>query len=108
MYRPRTDEFAGARESKKSTGKIEQTRLERRLEKLINLHFAEPSEKPKTIQPPSVRHRKSSLFNLDFSELRGKSTSELWKEVINSQAQNGKNDIRGERFSSLGGYIKLM
>ena len=96
MYRPRTDEFAEARKSKRSTGKIEQTRLERRLEKLISLHFSEPSEKSKTLQPPPVRQRRSSIFNLDFSELKGKSTGELWKDVINSQVQNGKNDIRGE------------
>jgi hypothetical protein len=104
VYRPRTDEFAEARKSKKSTGKIEQTRLERRLEKLINLHFSEPSEKSKTLQPPPVRQRRSSLFGLDFSELRGKSAGELWKDVINSQAQNGKNDIRGEKLSSVVGY----
>jgi len=96
VYRPRTDEFAEARKSKRSTGKIEQTRLERRLEKLISLHFSEPSEKSKTLQPPPVRQRRSSIFNLDFSELKGKSTGELWKDVINSQVQNGKNDIRGE------------
>ena len=108
MYRPRTDEFAEARRSKRSAGKIEQTRLERRLEKLINLHFSEPSEKPKTPQPPPVRQRKSSLFDLDFSELRAKSASELWKDVITSKAQNGKNDIRGERSSMVMDYPKLM
>ena len=108
MYRPRTDEFAEARKSKRNAGKIEQTRLERRLEKLINLHFSEPPEKPKTLQPPPVRQRRSSIFNLDFSELKGKSTGELWKDVISSQVQNGKNDIRGERLPSVAGYTKLM
>ena len=108
MYRPRTDEFAEVRKSKRSTGKIEQTRLERRLEKLINLHFSEPSEKSKTIQPPPVRQRKSSLFDLDFSDLRGKSAGELWKDMINSQAQNGKNDKRGDRLSVVVNYLKLM
>ena len=48
------------------------------------------------------------MFDLGFSELRGKSASDLWKDVINSQAQNGKNDIRGERFSSAVQYIRLM
>ena len=108
MYRPRTDEFVEARKSKRNTGKIEQTRLERRLEKLINLHFSEPSEKPKTPQPPPVRQRKSSLFDLGFSELKGKSASELWKDVINSQSQSGKNDIRGEKLSTLVDYLELM
>ena len=79
---------------------MEQTRLERRLEKIIGLHFSEPSEKPKPLQPPPVRQRRSSIFKLDFSELKGKSTGELWKDVINSQVQNGKNDIRGELFPS--------
>ena len=101
MYRPLTDEFAEARKSKRSAGKIEQTRLERRLEKLISLHFSEPPEKPKNPRPPQVRQRKSSLFDLNFSELRGKSASELWKDVINSPAQNGKNDIRGEKLSAV-------
>ena len=108
MYRPRTDEFAEARKSKRNAGKIEQTRLERRLEKLINLHFSEPSEKPKAPQPPPVRQRKSSLFK-DLSDLRGKSASELWKDMITSQAQGEKNDIRGEELSVVVNYhLKLM
>lgn len=92
----------------RNAGKIEQTRLERRLEKLINLHFSEPSEKPKALQPPPVRQRKSSLFG-DFSDLRGKSASELWKDMITSQAQNEKNDLRGEELSVIAdARLKLM
>ena len=108
MYRPLTDEFTEARKSKRNTGKIEQTRLERRLEKLIALHFSGPSEKSKTRQPPPVRQRRSSLFDLDFSELRGKSASDLWNDVIKSQAQNGKNDIRGGKLSAAADCIWLM
>ena len=38
---------------------------------------------------------------MDFSELRGKSASGLWKDMISSQAQNEKNDIRGDNLSAL-------
>ena len=48
------------------------------------------------------------MFDLGFSELRGKSASDLWKDVINSQAQNGKNDIRGEKLFALVDYPELM
>ena len=55
-----------------------------------------------------VRQRRSSLFK-DFSELRGKSAGELWKDMITSQAQNEKNDVRGEELSAVSNHhLKLM
>ena len=77
------------------------TRLERRLEKLINLHFPSESqklkEKPEQRPPPRPNKRLSSIFEMDFSELRSKSASDLWREVVQSQVTpgSGKNDIRG-------------
>ena len=45
---------------------------------------------------------------MGLSELKGKSASELWKDVISSQAQNGKNDIRGEKLSAVVDCLQLM
>ncbi|KAH9934700.1 FYVE zinc finger-domain-containing protein [Fomitopsis serialis] len=101
VYRPRTDEFIEARKSSRDVGRTERTRLERRLEKLINLHFPSESqrlkEKPSGDQRPTPRPNKrlSSIFEMDFSELRSKSATDLWKEVVQPQViPGGKNDIR--------------
>jgi len=100
-YRPRTDEFIEARKSRRDVGRTERTRLERRLEKLINLHFPSESLKLKEKSsgdlrpPPRPNKRLSSIFEMDFSELRSKSATDLWKEVVQPQVTpGGKNDIR--------------
>jgi rabenosyn-5 len=93
VYRPRTDLFFEARKAKRDSGRIETTRLERRLEKLISLHFSDAPEKP--IQAPPIRERRASFFEMDFSDLRNKSAGELWKGVLQSQAPSGKGDLRG-------------
>ncbi|KZT68162.1 hypothetical protein DAEQUDRAFT_757733 [Daedalea quercina L-15889] len=102
VYRPRTDEFIEARKACRDVGRIEHTRLERRLEKLINLHF--PSELQKTKEKastadqrpaPRLNKRLSSIFEMDLSELRSKSATDLWREVVQSQVSpSGKKDIR--------------
>ena len=101
VYRPRTDEFIEARKASRDVGRIERTRLERRLEKLIHLHFPSESqklkEKPEQRPAPRPNKRLSSIFEMDFSELRSKSASDLWREVLQPQITpgGGKNDIRG-------------
>ena len=74
MYRPRTDEFVEARNQSRDLGRIERTRLERRLEKLINLHFPPPGQrKVETPEPRPVRQenrRASSFWDLDLSDLK--------------------------------------
>lgn len=102
VYRPRTDEFIEARKASRDVGRIERTRLERRLEKLIDLHFPLESQKLKEKQrpPPRPTKRLSSIFEMDFSELKGKSASDLWREVVQSQGTpGGKSDIRGTETS---------
>ncbi|KAI6129081.1 FYVE zinc finger-domain-containing protein [Pisolithus croceorrhizus] len=95
VYRPRTDEFSLARKTKADSGRIERTKLERRLEKLIHLHFpvnGEESAGPKRIVE---QRRASSLFDLDISSIKNMDAAEIWKGVIKSQAfQGAKNDIR--------------
>ena len=99
VYRPRTDEFVEARKQSRDAGRIERTRLERRLEKLINLHFPPPGQRKSEASDPRLlqqNRRASSFWDLD---LKNKSASDLWREVVQSQgAQGGKNDIRGEPF----------
>lgn len=110
MYRPRTDEFLEARRTRQDDGRVERTRLERRLEKLINLHFPHPDAtttkeeagggKGKEVaggRPAGMapNRRASSFFDLDLSSIRGKSASELWRGVVQAQVAGGKNDIRG-------------
>ncbi|TFY67446.1 hypothetical protein EVJ58_g1618 [Rhodofomes roseus] len=103
VYRPRTDEFVEARKANRDVGRIERTRLERRFEKLMHLHFPSESQKEKEKltsdkrPPPRPNKRLSSIFEMDFSELRSKSASDLWRDVVQSQvASGGKNDIREE------------
>ena len=92
VYRPLTDEFLEMRRSRRDSGRIEQTRLERRLEKLINLHFGEGTDKRVPARPKQVR-RVSSIWELD---IRNMGPGDLWRGVIQSQvASGGKSDFRG-------------
>lgn len=99
VYRPRTDEFLEARKSKGDKDRVERTRLERRLEKLISLHFPHPDHKQKQKEqsdsrPAAVQNRRaSSFFDIDIASLKGKSAGDLWKGVVQAQV-GGKNDIR--------------
>ncbi|KAI0950449.1 hypothetical protein AcV7_008911 [Taiwanofungus camphoratus] len=93
---PRTGEFVDMRRASQDVDRIERTRLERRLEKLINLHFAPEDLKQKEqADERSQRQTKrlSSIFDLDVADLRNKSAGDLWRNVIHSQG--GKGDIRG-------------
>lgn len=100
MYRPRTDEFIEFRKAGRDSGRVERTRLERRLEKLVNLHFPHPDlvkEKAavENNRPNTQNRRQSSFFDLTFNDLRTKSAGDLWKEVITPQPTPGsKADIR--------------
>ncbi|KAE9402642.1 hypothetical protein BT96DRAFT_1017579 [Gymnopus androsaceus JB14] len=101
LYRPRTDEFLLARKlardgpNEHAEKRVERTKLERRLEKIITLHFPEPLEKEKVkdpvnrmsttstngspVRPPMLggdpRKRTSSFF--DTLDLRRMSSSFL-------------------------------
>lgn len=92
VYRLLTDEFLEVRRSRRNIGRVEQTRLERRLEKLMTLHFGEDKDKGATTHPKKAK-RMSSIWELD---IRSMGPSELWRGVIQSQvAAGGKADIRG-------------
>ena len=97
VYRPLTDEFLEARRSRRDIGRVEQTRLERRLEKLINLHFGEDADKRATARPKQAK-RMSSIWELD---LRSMAPGDLWRGVVQNQGTaGGKADIRGLCFVS--------
>lgn len=92
VYRPLTDEFFEVRRSRRDIGRVEQTRLERRLEKLINLHFGEDTDKRATA-PRKQGKRMSSIWKFD---VRSMGPSDLWRGVVQNQiAAGGKADIRG-------------
>lgn len=92
VYRPLTDEFLEVRRSRSDVGRVEQTRLERRLEKLINLHFGEDPDKKPTSRPKQAK-KKPSIWELD---IRSIGPSDLWRGVIQNQVgAGGKADIRG-------------
>ncbi|KAI0818537.1 FYVE zinc finger-domain-containing protein [Irpex lacteus] len=112
------------RRTRSDVGRVERTRLERRLEKLVNLHFphpsldaAEPGRKEKgkesqnattrrqgsasstAISAPSISRRASSFFEIDVASLRGKTAGDLWRGVVTSTQASaggggGKTDIR--------------
>ncbi|KAH7908589.1 FYVE zinc finger-domain-containing protein [Hygrophoropsis aurantiaca] len=93
LYRPRTDDFFAARRAKVDEGRVERTKLERRFEKLINLHF--PEEGREETKRPVEQRRSSSIFELDFRNLSSLDAGELWKGVVQSQAlQGAKGDLR--------------
>jgi len=97
VYRPLTDEFLEARRSRLDIGRVEQTRLERRLEKLINLHFGEDADKKTTARTKQAK-RMSSIWELD---IRSMAPGDLWRGVVQNQvAAGGKADIRGLCFVS--------
>jgi rabenosyn-5 len=107
VYRPLTDEFLEARRSRRDTGRVEQTRLERRLEKLINLHFGEDTDKDKRATPRSKQaKRMSSIWELD---IRSMAAGDLWRGVVQNQVTTGgKADIRGLFFVSNTERILIM
>ncbi|KAH8116909.1 FYVE zinc finger-domain-containing protein [Phellopilus nigrolimitatus] len=99
VYRPGFQPKGQARE----IGRVERTRLERRFEKLVDLHFSDSTESQangnsmKGKEKPPLSRRASSLFELDFNDLRTKSASELWRGVLESRAaaaNGGKGVIR--------------
>ncbi|KAF4578507.1 Carboxypeptidase Y-deficient [Pleurotus pulmonarius] len=100
VYRPRTDEFFDARREAHNSGslRIERTKLERRLEKLIALHFPEKEEQQQqALQRPSAgNNRRSSFFDLDLSDLKSMDPSGLWKNMMmqGTSGSGGKGDIR--------------
>lgn len=97
VYRPLTDEFLEVRRSRRDVGRVEQTRLERRLEKLINLHFGEDADKRATARPKQAK-RMSSIWELD---IRSMAPGDLWRGVVQNQGTaGGKADIRGLCFVS--------
>ena len=97
VYRPLTDEFLEVRRSRRDIGRVEQTRLERRLEKLINLHFGEDADKRATARPKQAK-RMSSIWELD---IRSMASGDLWRGVVQNQGTAGaKADIRGLFFES--------
>lgn len=95
VYRPRTDEFILARKIKTDSGRIERTKLERRLEKLIHLHFPIGEAEPVGPKRIAEQRRASSFFDLDISNIKNMDTAEIWKGVLKSQVfQGAKGDIR--------------
>ncbi|EJD02379.1 uncharacterized protein FOMMEDRAFT_168848 [Fomitiporia mediterranea MF3/22] len=100
VYRPLTDDFLASRKRARDAESLELTRLERRFEKLVDLHFSEENGNTKgkeKLDPAPSLGRRASSFLEDWSEFRQKSASELWKSVVESRAaaaNGGKGDIR--------------
>ncbi|KAJ7593040.1 FYVE zinc finger-domain-containing protein [Mycena floridula] len=98
VYRPRTDEFISlrqiARDGDPTLGmekRIERTKLERRLEKLIALHFPVSGQ---ARERPPPRARTSSFFDLsDLRRLSIADAGDLWKGVLSSAASS-KDTVR--------------
>ena len=106
-----TDDFLSARRMKRDgvgeggMKRVERTKLERRLEKLINLHFPLQSDSKaardglfhEKIRPDRENHRTSSIF--DFQTLKNvnfNDASGLWKGVVSGGLQDStKTEIRG-------------
>lgn len=96
VYRPRTDEFVLVRKTKSDAARIERTKLERRLEKLINLHFPVGGPEPTSSKLLVEQRRASSFFDLDISNIKNLDPTDILKGVLKSPAfQGAKGEIRG-------------
>jgi hypothetical protein len=101
VYRPRTDEFIAHRKAHAvSAGyaSAERTKLERRLEKLIALHFPEEAKsttgvgrRPGVAPTMNANRRASSFFDLDLKSILG--------------GGGGKEDVRCTLFFPLEPYL---
>ncbi|KAK7449662.1 carboxypeptidase Y-deficient [Stygiomarasmius scandens] len=119
VYRPRTDEFLSLRRIARdgpesdSSKRIERTKLERRLEKLIALHFPEPGDPqpekdtgskelsrpqitPKQKSATNARRRTSSFFEMSMDDIRKSVGDNLLRSVLSSSTNSAprKSDIR--------------
>ncbi|KAF9453251.1 FYVE-domain-containing protein [Macrolepiota fuliginosa MF-IS2] len=119
VYRHLTDDFLALRRAKRdgtgddgSMKRIEKNKLERRLEKLIDLHFPTnpPSPVPKssvnTSSSPTRRpgpdkntlgiRRSSSIFDLDnFKNINLRDAGDLWRNVLTGNLKGtGELDTR--------------
>lgn len=103
IYRSLTDDFFELRRSKRDgegdsrTKRVERTKLERRLEKLITLHFPSPAEKDdKLLSTSRPVNRRASIF--DFGSLKNMNfndAGDLWKGIVVGNAMDSaKNDVR--------------
>ena len=113
IYRSLTDDFFELRRSKRDgegdnrMKRVERTKLERRLEKLIALHFPSPAEKDeKLLSASRPVNRRASIF--DFGSLKTMNfndAGDLWKGlVVGNAMDSAKTDVR----SRYTGYISLM
>lgn len=80
VLRVRTDEFTESRRQRRSQGEMEEQRMDRRLEKLLAIHFAPISESDKAKEA-----KLSSFVDFDLDELKRdpsallrKSGTDLW------------------------------
>lgn len=81
----RTSEFEELRRKGRSEGEMEAQRMDRRLAKLVAIHFAPSSDMEKTSLSPAKNSLNSSFADLDLDELKRdpssvilKGGSELW------------------------------
>lgn len=113
LSRPLTDGFSAIRRSKrdgedgKGMRRVERTKLERRLEKIITLHFTTPSvinqqgkgvvgmeRRRPTAGGGNDNRRASSFFDFDLKAVSIADAGGLWRGVIGA-TESGKWDIRG-------------
>ncbi|CDW95992.1 hypothetical protein [Sporisorium scitamineum] len=85
VLRVRTGEFAELRRKGRSEGEMEAQRMDRRLAKLIAIHFAPTNDAEKASLSPAKKSLGSSFADLDLDELKRdpgsvirKGGSELW------------------------------
>ena len=100
VYRPLTDEFLSLRRTFQDSpaegmARVERTKLERRLEKLIALHFPlDSGNEPKTRERKTSfdRRRLSSLFEL--RKLGSGEAGDLWRGAVMGGFDSSKMEVR--------------
>ncbi|KAG6911438.1 hypothetical protein DXG01_014512 [Tephrocybe rancida] len=103
LYRPLTDDFLALRRTKRDgdgadgqgpgTKRVERTKLLRRLEKLIDLHFPhDDAARPRPAPHGNANHRRaSSFFDFDIRKINISDPGGLWRGVVGG---GDANDVR--------------
>ena len=86
VYRVRTDELVKSRASKGEAKRLESGRINRRLEKLVNLHFPDPASSPTA---PTINRSSSNITLKDLASPRSVSAGDLWSTVRRSVQGQG-------------------
>ena len=94
VYRPRTEQFVDLRAKHGEGRRLEYGRIARRLEKLVHLHFLDPSTTTSSVVAAPAPTAKLASLTQSVIKSRSISASDLWSTV--RQSVKTDNQRRGD------------